>query len=208
MKYFLFLGAVLTLGCIIQVSTYQGLTIVSSDSLSYRNSMHGTGEQKLLDFGPSDDYYDLRAIDTATLHHESVIAMAKDAIQKSKNPHVLKIANEMIDKHSKQQKILSQWRSRWYPDVLNVPISWHPHLEKQWAMPIEQIQGIQMMEVLNDQEVNYDKKFLNAMIKHHQTSLAIAQEIKDKSPRSLIRRVGLDMFDYSQDKLREMTVVQ
>jgi len=47
-------------------------------------------------------------------HHEGAIAMAKDALQKSKRPEVKQLAQEIVTSQQKEVDQMKQWRKAWY----------------------------------------------------------------------------------------------
>jgi uncharacterized protein (DUF305 family) len=47
-----------------------------------------SGSMMNMDLGPKDANFDLRFIDGMTPHHEGAIAMAQEALQKSKRPEI------------------------------------------------------------------------------------------------------------------------
>ncbi len=75
----------------------------------YRNSM-----MMNMNLGSADDKFDLRFLEAMTPHHEGALAMAKDAIAKSKRPEVKKLAQEIISSQQAEIDQMQQWRKAWY----------------------------------------------------------------------------------------------
>ena len=75
----------------------------------YRNSM-----MMNMNLGSADDKFDLRFLEAMTPHHEGALAMAKDAIAKSKRPEVKKLAQEIISSQQVEIDQMQQWRKTWY----------------------------------------------------------------------------------------------
>jgi len=56
----------------------------------------------------------LRFMNAMIPHHEGAIAMAKDALQKSKRPEVKQLAQEIVTSQQKEVDQMKQWRKAWY----------------------------------------------------------------------------------------------
>jgi uncharacterized protein (DUF305 family) len=82
------------------------MTAMTSEN---RNSM-----MMNMSLGSADDKFDLRFLEAMTPHHEGALAMAQDAITKSKRPEVKKLAQEIISSQQAEIDQMQQWRKTWY----------------------------------------------------------------------------------------------
>ncbi|GBF79947.1 DUF305 domain-containing protein [Aphanothece sacrum] len=64
--------------------------------------------------GADDDKFDLRFMDGMIIHHEGAVAMAKDALNKSKRTEIKQLANEIISSQQKEIEQMKQWLKTWY----------------------------------------------------------------------------------------------
>ncbi len=63
-----------------------------------------------MDLGKAGDGYQLRFVNAMIPHHEAAVAMAKDVLQKSKRPELLKLAQNIITSQQKEIDRMNQWR--------------------------------------------------------------------------------------------------
>ena len=77
-------------------------------------SMMGMMEdpQQLADERPFDKAF----IEHMIPHHESAIAMAQVALQKSKNSRIKGIAQDIVSAQKQEISEMKQWRKEWYPE--------------------------------------------------------------------------------------------
>jgi uncharacterized protein (DUF305 family) len=101
-------------------------------------------------------------------HHEQAIVMSDLALSISKNPEILKLAQEIKDAQNPEIELMSSW------DGINAST----HM------------GHTMMGMLNDEEIDelkaasgvtFDRLFLEGMIKHHEGAIDMAGMIDDSS---------------------------
>ncbi len=101
-------------------------------------------------------------------HHEQAIVMSDLALSISKNPEILKLAQEIKDAQNPEIELMSSW------DGVNAST----HM------------GHTMMGMLNDEEIDelkaargvtFDRLFLEGMIKHHEGAIDMAGMIDDSS---------------------------
>jgi uncharacterized protein (DUF305 family) len=101
-------------------------------------------------------------------HHEQAIVMSDLALSISKNPEILKLAQEIKDAQNPEIELMSSWNG--------VDASTH--------------MGHTMMGMLSDEEIDelkaasgvtFDRLFLEGMIKHHEGAIDMAGMIDDSS---------------------------
>jgi len=62
-----------------------------------------------------EEPFDRAFIDNMIPHHESAIAMAEVALQKSKNSEIRGIAEDIVFAQKREIEKMKQWRKEWYP---------------------------------------------------------------------------------------------
>ncbi len=79
-------------------------------------------EQDMQAMGMSDpeelskaEPFDKAFIDDMMPHHESAIAMAEVAREKTDDPEIREIANGIVSAQEREIKQMEQWRQQWYP---------------------------------------------------------------------------------------------
>jgi uncharacterized protein (DUF305 family) len=151
--------------------------------MNHEGMQHGNMNHNM-DLGAADANYDLRFIDGMIPHHEGAVVMAKEALQKSQRPEIKKLANEIIKAQDKEIKELKQWRKGWYPQALNEPQAWNAQMKHMMAMSPEQMKMMRMDIDLGTADAEFDLRFINAMIPHHEGAVMMAKDALNKSKRS------------------------
>ncbi len=116
------------------------------------------------DLGLADRYLDLRYINKMAAHHKSAILLAEEAKKYSKNSSVLEIANMIISNEPKLIEELNTWKRDWYKDSSEVQASEIPNL--------------------GTADRNFDLRFINALIAHHNEGIEMANDAQKKSTRN------------------------
>ena len=60
--------------------------------------------------------FDKTFIDAMIPHHQSAIEMAEVAYEKSKNPRIKKLAENIMSAQKREIERMKQWRKEWYPE--------------------------------------------------------------------------------------------
>ncbi|URR34779.1 DUF305 domain-containing protein [Thermosynechococcus sp. HN-54] len=133
-----------------------------------------------MELGVSDENLDLRFIDAMILHHQGAVSMAKEAIQKSQRPEIKKLALEIIKAQEKEITQLQTWRRTWYPRIGSTPMAWNSQMGHMMPMSETQREAMMMTMSLGNADENFDLRFINAMILHHNK-----QRLSDKKSKGL-----------------------
>jgi uncharacterized protein (DUF305 family) len=59
--------------------------------------------------------FDKAFIDAMIPHHQSAIEMSQVALEKSKNPKIKELAENIISAQKREIEQMKQWRKDWYP---------------------------------------------------------------------------------------------
>jgi uncharacterized protein (DUF305 family) len=127
-------------------------------------------------------------------HHESAIAMAKLAQQKTSRPEIKSLADDIITSQSDEIIKMRYWYEQWYG--VEVP---------------KQNTANGMMSMMYDssdidtlrQAVDFDKVFLEEMIPHHQMAVMMANMLKSGTGRQDMKTLARDIIS-SQSKEIDM----
>jgi uncharacterized protein (DUF305 family) len=71
-------------------------------------------------------------------------------------------------------------------------------------MPHEQMQGMMMNMDLGSADTEFDLRFINAMIPHHESAIAMAQDALSKSQRPEIKKLAQSIVDSQQAEINQM----
>ncbi|MGE5655281.1 MAG: DUF305 domain-containing protein [Actinomycetota bacterium] len=169
------------------------------------NHGHNMNQMMSMDLGPADSDYDLRFIDGMILHHQGAIEMAKEVLNQSQRPEIKKLANDIIASQNQEIQAMKQWRQAWYPQADSKPVAYSAQMGHQTKMTPEQGQEMMMKTDLGATDSQFDLRFINAMIPHHQGAVVMAQDALNKSKRPEIQKLAQAII---ADQQREITQMQ
>ena len=165
---------------------------------------HGGMDHSMMELGPADADFDLRFIDSMTPHHDGAVVMAKEVLQKSKRPEMQKLAKDIIQAQEKEIKQMQQWRTTWYPKAPSTPIAWHAEMGHSMAMSEDQMKAMRMDMDLGTADPEFDKRFIDAMIPHHEGAVVMAKEVLKKSKRPEVLRLAQEIIASQQVEIDQM----
>jgi uncharacterized protein (DUF305 family) len=167
---------------------------------------HGSGmnHSMAMDLGPADADYDLRFIDGMTPHHQGAVAMAKEAQQKSQRPEIKQLADNIIKAQNKEIEQMKQWRKGWYPKAGDKLMAYHPQMGHMMEMSAEQKKAMMMHSDLGKADAEFDRRFINAMIPHHEGALTMAKDALSKSKHPEIQKLAQDILSSQQKEIDQM----
>ena len=170
------------------------------------NHGNGMNHSMMMDLGPADANYDLRFIDAMIPHHQGAVEMAKEALSKSQHPEIKKLAQDIISAQNREINELKQWRQAWYPSSGSTPMAWNAQAGQMAGMSKEQMQGMMMTmkEGLGAADAQFDLRFINAMIPHHEGAITMAQDAASKSKRPEIKKLAQDIITSQQKEIDQM----
>jgi uncharacterized protein (DUF305 family) len=164
----------------------------------------GMGHSMSMDLGPADADLDLRFIDAMVPHHQGAVEMAQEVQKKSKRPELLKLAKDIIQAQQKEIAQMQQWRKAWYPKAVDTPMAWNSQMGHMMAMSAEQKSGMMMRQDLGAADAEFDLRFIDAMIPHHEGALTMAKEVLTKSKRPEIKKLAEAILASQQAEIKQM----
>jgi len=188
--------AIIALTAAIGIGTWQS----SAQMGKMNHNMSGMS----MELGKADANLDLRFIDGMMPHHQGAIAMAKEALQKSKRPEIKKLAVEIIKAQEVEIAQMQKWRKSWYPNVGSTPMAWNSEMGHMMTMTDSQKKGMMMSEDLGASDTNFDLRFLNAMIPHHEGAVVMAKDALAKSKRPEIKKLAHEIIASQNAEIKQM----
>lgn len=165
---------------------------------------HGGMMDHGMALGPADAEYDLRFIDAMIPHHEGAVTMAQDILKKSQRPELQQLAKDIIKAQQTEIAQMKQWRQTWYPQAPTTPMAWHSGMNHMMEMSTDQIKMMRMDRDLGNADAEYDRRFLDAMIPHHEGALVMAQDLLQKSQRPELQQLGKNIIKSQQAEIDQM----
>ncbi|MEX0269905.1 DUF305 domain-containing protein [Leptolyngbyaceae cyanobacterium UHCC 1019] len=167
-------------------------------------SKGGMMDHSMMDLGPADAELDLRFIDSMIPHHQGAVVMAREVLQKSKRPELKKLAQDIIKAQEKEINQMKQWRTVWYPKAPSTPVAWHKGMNHSMAMSDDQIKAMRMDMDLGAADADFDKRFIDAMIPHHEGAVVMANDAWQKSKRPEIQKLAQGIIGSQKDEIEQM----
>jgi uncharacterized protein (DUF305 family) len=167
---------------------------------------HGSGMNHLMtmDLGPADANFDLRFIDAMIPHHQGAVEMAKEAQVKSKRPEIKKLADNIIKSQNQEITQMKQWRQAWYPKVGDKPMAYDSQMGHMMEMSSDQMQTMMMSQNLGATDADFDLRFINAMIPHHEGAVTMGQDALSKSKRPEIKKLAQEIVKAQEVEIKQM----
>lgn len=166
---------------------------------------HGAMNHNMMnmDLGSADENFDLRFVDAMIPHHQGAVKMAQEALQKSKRPEIKKLAQSIIADQDKEIAQMQQWRKSWYANV-TTPMAWNSNTKSMMPMTQDQMNGMMMNMDLGAADDQFDLRFINAMIPHHEGAIVMAKDALQKSKRPEIQKLSNAIVTSQQAEIDQM----
>jgi uncharacterized protein (DUF305 family) len=158
-----------------------------------------------MDVGPNNANYDLRFIDSMVPHHQGALVMAQEVLQKSKRPELISFAKGVITEQKKEIAQMQKWRKQWYPKASATPMMWHSAMNHEMPMTAEHKQSMMMSMSLGKADAQFDRRFLEAMIPHHQGAVTMAKDSLQKSTHPELKKLSQSIIASQQSEIDRMT---
>jgi uncharacterized protein (DUF305 family) len=172
--------------------------------LSMHHHQDGIMSHDSMDLGMADAEYDLRFIDGMTPHHQGAIAMAQDVLKHSQRPELRKLANEIIAAQEKEIVQMGSWRKDWYPNAGDKLVMWHAEMNHSMEMSPEFRKNMMMSMNLGSADEQFDLRFIEAMIPHHEGALVMAKDAIAKSNRPEIQKLAQEILASQKAEIAQM----
>jgi uncharacterized protein (DUF305 family) len=157
-----------------------------------------------MDLGPADANFELRFVDAMMPHHQGAVVMAKEAQQKSKRPEIKKLAADMIKAQDQEIAEMKQWRQAWYPKANSTAMVYDSKMGHMMPMSEDQRKGMMMSMDLGSADDQFDRRFIDAMIPHHEGAVVMAKDALAKSKRPEIKKLAQEIVASQQKEIAQM----
>ena len=183
----------------------QAFNTPTTDISGQQNVEHSSGmnHSMAMDLGAADASYDLRFIDAMTLHHQGAVEMAKAAQQKSQHSEIKQLADNMIKSQNQEIAQMKQWRQAWYPQAGQLMAN-NTSQGQMMEMSSQQMQSMKMSKDLGTADTQFDLRFINAMIPHHQGAVTMAEDALSKSKRPEIKQLAQEIVKAQEKEIDQM----
>ena len=145
---------------------------------------------------PQSPPYDQRFIDTMKAHHDVAIQMARMAVDKAANSEVRAMAQKMIADQERDEAEFRAWREQWFPGAPDVADTSMPGAAPMTASDMERLQPLSGHD--------FDHAFLEMMIPHHESAVAMGRDAAVNGEHEELRRKGQEIADKQQREVEEL----
>ncbi|NJL99208.1 MAG: DUF305 domain-containing protein [Synechococcaceae cyanobacterium RM1_1_27] len=165
----------------------------------------GAHQSHAMSLGPADEEFDLRFIDGMIPHHEGAVVMAEAALEKSDRPEIRELAEAIIAAQAEEIEQMLAWRENWYPNAPTEPQMWDEDMGHSMQMSAEMMSTMRMDVSLGEADEDFDLRFIDAMIPHHEGALVMAEQALEKSERPEIRELAEAILTSQRAEIDQMT---
>lgn len=174
-----------------------GAGYLLANSSSYR---YGMGA--MMGRGAQSQDLDQRFIIAMIPHHEGAIAMAKVALERSKRPEIISLANGIISAQQKEIDDMRSWYQSWYGSAPPASVSGRSGMGMVGGMHMDGMTG-DMDELATVADADFDREFIDQMIPHHEMAIMMVQMMLGGTERAEMKQLA-DNIVTSQSREIEM----
>lgn len=139
--------------------------------------------------------YDQMFIDQMVTHHQAAIAMAKVAQRQGEHAEITTLADAIVSAQDGEITKMKAWRKAWYGSD-QIPASTMGGMAGMGGMSVD------LAQLENAQP--FDKAFIDAMIPHHQSAIAMAREAQTKATHPEIKDLAGQIIAAQQREIDQM----
>lgn len=157
----------------VAVALIVGIAIGFSVTPEYAQ-MKSEKQSPMMSIGRADKYVDLRFIDGMIAHHLAAIFLAQQAKEHSKRSDIQALASTIIAVDTEGIEKLYALKKTWFGNTKK----------------ISQFTKVQ----LGSADDQFDLRFINALVAHHEEAIDVAKEMQTKSTRSEVLTLAGDVI--------------
>lgn len=139
--------------------------------------------------------YDVQFLDTMAEHHREGIKMMEMAVDKAQSQDVKQMAQKGIDDQTKEIDELKSMRNSGSPEAVNMKL---PGMMPKAKME----QDMAKLEAAAGSD--FDKHYLQAMIKHHGGAVKMSDDAMAKAKRDDVKAKAKQMHDKQKMEISDM----
>ena len=135
-------------------------------------------------------------------HHEGAIAMAELALEKSKRPEMLSLAEGIIEAQTFEIKSMTEWYEEWFGTAV-------PAYSSGGMGGMGHGIGMYMTSMEGDLEAlraakDFDSEFIRQMIPHHEMAVMMARMLAAASTRSEMQELADNIITSQSSEIELM----
>ncbi|MDP8953173.1 MAG: DUF305 domain-containing protein [Actinomycetota bacterium] len=142
---------------------------------------------------PNGEYSDAAFVDAMVPHHEGAVEMAEVALDNAEHEEIRTLAREIIDSQRAEIEMFGQLRGG-----LDGPT-----MEEMSEEEMNRSMGMMDAQDLAGQQP-FDRAFIDAMMPHHESAVAMAEVALEESENPEIRRIAEDIVSAQKREISQM----
>jgi uncharacterized protein (DUF305 family) len=152
--------------------------------------------------------FDEQFIDMMVPHHESAIAMAEMAQERAEHPELRSLADDIVAAQSGEIEQLRRWRNEWFGSSDTPSMDQMPMLPGMSMPPGHSMSGgtMDMTSELDGLRgtSEFDRDFIDAMIRHHEQAVEAARLALDASDRDEVRDLAQAIIEAQTSEIQQL----
>lgn len=137
--------------------------------------------------------YDLQALDTLAEHHREGIEISKLADDKAEMPEVRSMATNVERDDAEELTRLQAYRTMWFGARQRAE---NPNLPGAEGLTPQE-----MSQLKNLVGEDFDRMFIDKMIEHHRSGIALVNDIKKNTQREELQEMADEMLREQENEL-------
>ncbi len=156
-----------------------------------------SGEHMMPDGSMMGQNIDQHFIAQMIPHHEGAIAMAKIALERSKRPEMITLANDIIKAQEKEIADMRGWYQSWYGTAVPATTGggMGMHMGGMTGDP-EALKSVAAAE--------FDREFITEMIPHHEMAVMMAQMLAAGTHRPEMKQLASNIITSQSSEIQLM----
>ena len=142
---------------------------------------------------PNGEYSDAAFVDAMVPHHEGAVEMAEVALDNAEHEEIRTLAREIIDSQRAEIEMFGQLRGGLEG----------PTMEGMSEEEMNRSMGMMDARELAGQQP-FDRAFIDAMMPHHESAVAMAEVALEESENPEIRRIAEDIVSAQKREISQM----
>ena len=132
-------------------------------------------------------------------HHQGAIEMAKLVQGRTSNPKVLDLASRIEKAQDPEIKTMTDWLNSWGAQVHTTGMPGMDHGSDMSGMSAEDMEMLKQAK-----DADFDKMFLEMMIKHHQGAIDMSKTELQQGSSAEAKKLAQQIIDSQQSEITEM----
>jgi uncharacterized protein (DUF305 family) len=143
---------------------------------------------------PNGEYSDKAFIDAMVPHHEGAVEMAEVALENAEHEEIRGVAEDIISSQRAEIEVFGEIRQEKFGSA-----------ESTMEMNEQDMQAMGMSDPEELAKADpFDKAFIDDMIPHHESAIAMAEVAREETNDPEIRRIAEDIVSAQEREIKQM----